>query len=124
MPEVSLTIPDSIVNALPDEDDGNAHLDMQRAVAGWEHQFNELLADSDETSEIVDLIERFEDRWEQYDDYVVELRAWGQSPIYAMAWRDLQAAMINQIYEHADLADRIDRERHARIVKDGIRRSG
>ncbi len=124
MPEVSLTIPDSIVTALPDEDEGNAHLDMQRAVAGWEQQFNELLAAADETSEIVDMIERFEDRWERYDDYVVELRAWGQSPIYAMAWRDLQAAMINQIYEHADLADRIDRERHARIVQSGIRRSG
>lgn len=124
MPEVSLTIPDSIIDALPEAEEDNAHLDMQRAVTGWELQFNDLLAEADETGEIVDMIERFEDRWERYDDYIVELRAWGQSPIYAMAWRDLQAAVINQVYDHADLADRIDRERHARIVQDGIRRSG
>lgn len=123
MPELSLTIPETIVEALPEEDN-NASLDMQRAVAGWQQQFNDLLADSDDPSEIVNMLERFEDRWDRYDEYVVELRAWGQSPIYAMAWRDLQAAMINQIYDHADLADRIDRERHARIVQDGIRRSG
>jgi hypothetical protein len=69
----------------------------------------------------VDAVERFEERWEQYDDFVAELRAWGQSPIYAMAWRDLMAALIRQVYDHEELADGIDRERHARIVSDGIR---
>jgi len=123
MADLSLTIPESIVDALP-EDGDNARMDMERAIAGWERQLNEFIADEDDTSDIVRMIERFEDRWERYDDFVVELRAWGQSPIYAMAWRDLIAAVLRQIYDHEDLADRIDRERHARIVEDGIRRSG
>lgn len=123
MADLSLSIPKTIVDALP-EDGENAQLDMERAVAGWERQLNDLIAESDDGSEIIDLIERFENRWERYDEFVVELRAWGQSPIYAMAWRDLHAAILQQIHDHDDLADRIDRERHARIVEDGIRRSG
>ena len=123
MTTLSLSLPQSIVESLP-EDGENARLDMERAVAGWERQLNELLDTNEETGGIVDLLERFEDRWERYDDFVVELRAWGQSPIYAMAWRDLHAHVIRQLYEHEDLADRIDRERNARIVEDGIRRSG
>ena len=123
MADLSLTIPESIVNALP-EDGDNARMDMERAVGGWERQLNEFIVDDDDTSDLVRMIERFEDRWERYDDFVVELRAWGQSPIYAMAWRDLIAAVLRQVYDHEDLSDRIDRERHARIVEDGIRRSG
>jgi len=123
MADLSLTIPESIVDALP-EDGDNARMDMKRAVTGWERQLNDLIHEEDDTSDIVRMIERFEDRWERYDDFVVELRAWGQSPIYAMAWRDLLGSIIRQIYDHDDLADRIDRERHARIVEDGIRRSG
>jgi hypothetical protein len=122
MADLSLTIPRSIVDALP-EDGEPAHKDMERAIAGWERQLDDLL-EEDDPSGVVSLIERFEDRWERYDDFVVELRAWGQSPIYAMAWRDLHAAVIRQIYDHEDLADRIDRERHSRIVEDGIRRKG
>ena len=123
MDELSLHIPESIVEALP-EDGQHAAKDMERAVGGWERQFNELLADEPELDRVVDLIERLEDRWERYDAFVPELRAWGQSPIYAMAWRDLLAVVIRQVYDHADLADRIDRERHGRIVEDGIRREG
>lgn len=123
MADLSLSIPQSLVDALP-EDGENARLDMERAVTGWEQQLNDILAESDDTAGVVDMIERFEDRWERYDEFVVELRAWGQSPIYAMAWRDLHAAVIQQIYDHEDLGDRIDRERNARIVEDGIRKSG
>lgn len=122
MADLSLSLPQSIVDALP-EDGEPAHKDMERAIAGWERQLNELL-EADDPSGVVSLIERFEDRWERYDEFVVELRAWGQSPIYAMAWRDLHAVVIQQIYDHEDLADRIDRERHSRIVEDGIRRKG
>lgn len=122
MADLSLTIPQSIVDALP-EDGDPVHKDMERAVAGWERQLNDLL-EEDDPSGVVTLIERFEDRWERYDEFVVELRAWGQSPIYAMAWRDLLAVVIQQVYDHEDLADRIDRERHSRIVEDGIRRNG
>ncbi|MFP4591091.1 MAG: hypothetical protein ACLFM8_06490 [Halobacteriales archaeon] len=120
MDRVTLAVPSSIVEALPEGDGGGTARDMERAVAGWEEQLNRALS-ADDAGPIVDLIERFEDRWERYDGYVVELRAWGQSPIYAMAWRDLHAALIDQLYEHESLTEEIDRERHARIVKDGIR---
>lgn len=122
MDELSLGVPESIIESLP-EDGDDAALDMQQAVAGWEHRLNDLLADEDD-SDVVDVLERFEERWERYDDFIVELRAWGQSPIYAMAWRDLYAALLQQVYDHGDLAGRIDRERHARIVEDGIRFEG
>lgn len=121
MDDLSLSIPRSIVEALP-EDGDHAAKDMERAVGGWQRQLNELLEDEEDLSGVVNLIERLEDRWDRYDEFVVELRAWGQSPIYAMAWRDLLAVVIRQIYEHESLADRIDRERHSRIVEDGIRR--
>ena len=124
MDEISLQVPTPILDSLP-EDGDNARMDMQRAVEGWEIQLNravEAAADDDEAvGAIVDALERFGNRWEQYDDFVVELRAWGQSPIYAMAWRDLQSSLIQQVYDHEGLADRLDRERHARILDDGIR---
>ncbi|USZ67329.1 hypothetical protein NGM10_11370 [Halorussus salilacus] len=124
MEDVSLTVPDAIVESLPADGDDAAR-DMQTAVAGWESRLNRAIEEAEDDDEaagaVVDALERFEDRWEQYDDFVVELRAWGQSPIYAMAWRDLQAALIRQLHDHEDLADRIDRERHARLVSDGIR---
>jgi hypothetical protein len=31
------------------------------------------------------------------------------------------ADLIGQLHEHEDLAERLDRERHARMVEDGIR---
>jgi len=94
---------------------------MGRAITGWEEEVNAALDSEEDVSVIVDMIERFEGRWEAYDEFVVELRAWGQSPIYAVAWRNLHASVIRQIYDHEDLEDRINRERNARIVEDGIR---
>ncbi|GAA0227619.1 hypothetical protein ACFFQF_11860 [Haladaptatus pallidirubidus] len=123
MDEISLVVPEAIVNSLPEDGDAAAR-DMQEAVAGWEARLNRLIednSDEDVASAAVDVVERFETRWEQYDDFVAELRAWGQSPIYAMAWRDLHAALVQQLYDNDDLSAHIDRERNARIVNDGIR---
>ena len=123
MEQLELTIPSGIVDSLP-PDSEDTKRDMQKATAGWERDLNAALtagSDEDVAGAVVDAIEHFEARWEDYDAYVVELRAWGQSPIYAMAWRDLHAAIIQQIYDHEDLSDRINRERHARIFSDGIR---
>jgi len=123
MEELELGIPEGIVDSLP-EDGDDSRQDMIQAVAGWERQLNASLTADDEAdavATVVDFLEHFEERWEAYDEYVVELRAWGQSPIYAMAWRDLLASLIQQIYDHEQLSERIDRERNARIVEDGIR---
>ncbi|MEF8812811.1 MAG: hypothetical protein V5A55_03220 [Halovenus sp.] len=123
MEELELKIPEGIVDSLP-ADSQETKKDMEQAIAGWERDINAVLAsedDDDVVSAIVDIIEHFEERWESYDDFVVELRAWGQSPIYAMAWRNLHASVIRQIHDHEDLADHISRERHARIFSDGIR---
>ncbi len=122
MDELELFVPEQIVESLP-ADGEDVQRDMTKAVAGWESEVNAALSveDDDAVASIVDLIERFEGRWEAYDEFVVELRAWGQSPIYAMAWRNLHAAVVQQIYEHDDLADRLSRERNARLVEDGIR---
>ncbi|MFB6224316.1 MAG: hypothetical protein ABEH86_11670 [Haloarcula sp.] len=120
MEEIELGIPAGIVDSLP-SDSEDTKRDMEQAVGGWERELNASLDSEDPAGAVVDHIEQFESRWEAYDEYVVELRAWGQSPIYAMAWRDLHAAIIHQIYDHADLDERINRERNARIVDDGIR---
>lgn len=124
--EIELHIPEGIVESLP-PDGEDTKQDMGKAIAGWERELNAAIDLDDEkeaVSAIVDLVEHFENRWEAYDEYVVELRAWGQSPIYAMAWRDLNAAVIQQIYGHDNLSDLIDRERHSRIFEDGIRPGG
>ena len=120
MEDIELGIPAAIVDSLP-ADSEETRQDIQRAVAGWERDVNAALDSEDPAAAVVDIVEFFESRWEAYDDYVVELRAWGQSPIYAMVWRDLLANVIQQVYDHGDLADRISRERNARIVDDGIR---
>jgi len=123
MDEISLAVPKPIVESLPDPE-GDSAQDMMRAVEGWEQRLNRVVAEEDDETAagaVVDALERFESRWEQYDDFVAELRAWGQSPIYAMAWRDLMGALMRQLYDHEDLGERIDRERHARLVSDGIR---
>lgn len=124
--ELELYIPEGIVESLPPDSDDTKQ-DMSKAIQGWERELNAALTvedDDEAVSAALDHIQHFETRWEEYDQYVVELRAWGQSPIYAMAWRDLHAAVVQQIYEHGDLAERIDRERHARIFQDGIRPGG
>ena len=123
MDELELTIPEGIVDSLPADSDDTKQ-DMGKAVAGWERELNAALTVKDEdkaVSAVVDMVEHFQERWEAYDEFIVELRAWGQSPIYAMAWRDLHAAVLQQVYGHEDLADRIDRERKFRAVDDGIR---
>jgi hypothetical protein len=121
---VSLGVPEPILDSLPDEDE-QAPQDMQRAVAGLERRLGDAVAAADDESEAaahaVDLIEQLDDRRERYDEFVPELRAWGQSPIYAIAWRNLYADLIAQLGEHDWLAPHIDRERNARLVEDGIR---
>lgn len=126
METVSLGVPQPIIDSLPDDDDTAAR-DMQRAVENVESRLNAAIERADDDAEAasaaLDVIEHLESRAERYDAFVPELRAWGQSPIYAIAWRNLQADLIAQLYEHADLAERLDRERNARIVEDGIRLS-
>ncbi|WP_246983662.1 hypothetical protein [Halorientalis marina] len=126
MDDVTLTIPAPILDSLPD-DGGAAAKDMERAVEGWEDRINRAIEAADDENEaagyVLDAIEEMDDRLEEYDEFVPELRAWGQSPIYAIAWRNLMADMIGQLSDHDDLADRLDRERTHRVVDDGIRLS-
>jgi Zn-dependent oligopeptidase len=126
MDEFDLGVPRQILDSLP-EDDEAARQDMQRAVAGLEARLNAAVDAADDEREatqgVVSALERLEDQLEQYDEFVPELRAWGQSPIYAIAWRNLQADLIMQIQEVGWVAERIDRERNYRTVEDGIRLS-
>ena len=121
---VELGVPQQILESLPDED-GDPAQDMKRAVAGMESQLNRAIESADSEAEaashVVDALERLEEHLERYDEFVPELRAWGQSPIYAIAWRNLQADLILQIHEHDWLSGHVDRERNHRIVEDGIR---
>ncbi|MFC7167487.1 hypothetical protein [Halospeciosus flavus] len=127
MDELSLAVPRPILDALPADGDDAAE-DMRQAVAGWERRLNNAIEDADSESEaaeyVVDAIERMESRRERFDEFVPELRAWGQSPIYAIAWRNLYADLVGQLYEHEWLADALDRERNQRLVEDGIRFQG
>jgi len=124
MDEISLAVPRDVIDSLPD-DEGTAALDMQRSVEGIEARINQAIAESESESaaagRIADAIERMETHLERYDEFVPELRAWGQSPIYAIAWRNLQAALITQLYEIEWLQANLDRERNYRLVEDGIR---
>ena len=124
MDEISLGVPRQILESLP-EDGHDAAADMQSAVAAWQERLNQLIeeaeTDQEAASGMVDAIERLEERRERYDEFVVELRAWGQSPIYAVGWRNMYADLVAQIYDHDDLAEHLDRERNARLVEDGIR---
>jgi hypothetical protein len=122
METVTLDVPDAILDSLPADGD-DARMDMEQAVAGWEQRLNDAIeaADSEEEARgyLVDGVERIEDRLERFDEFVPELRAWGQSPIYAIAWRNLYADLLAQIHDHA--GDALDRERNQRLVEDGIR---
>ena len=123
MDELSLGVPRQILEALPDEG-VDAGADMKRVVASWQERINDAMAgvdDRESVSAVADAIEEFESRRDQYDDLVVELRAWGQSPIYAIAWRNLYMDLLAQIYDHDDLGDELERERNVRLVEDGIR---
>ncbi|WP_049922676.1 hypothetical protein [Halopiger djelfimassiliensis] len=124
MDDLSLGVPEPLLERLPDDDDVAA-ADMQEAVADWERRLNRAIEDADDDREaagrVLEAIDRFEQRYETYDELIPELRAWGQSPIYAIAWRTLYADVIAQLYDHDDLADHLERERNARLVEDGIR---
>ncbi|WP_121742117.1 hypothetical protein [Natronorubrum halophilum] len=124
MDEISLGVPQPVLDRLP-ADDENVAADMQKAVAGWEQRLNRVIADADDDREaagrVLEAIDRFERRYETYDEFVPELRAWGQSPIYAIAWRTLYADVIAQLHAHDELGEHLDRERNARLVEDGIR---
>jgi len=124
MDDLSLAVPEPLIERLPEDGEGAAQ-DMQRAVAGWEDRLNEAIAEADDEREAVgyvaDAVDRMEDRIERFDEFVPELRAWGQSPIFAVAWRNLYADLIGQLYEHEWVAEGLDRERNYRLVEDGIR---
>ncbi|MDQ2050056.1 hypothetical protein RBH26_06120 [Natronolimnohabitans sp. A-GB9] len=124
MDDISLGVPKPVLERLPDDDE-TAAADMQEAVAGWEQRLNRAVEDADDereaASRVLEAIDRFEQRYETYDELVPELRAWGQSPIYAIAWRTLYADVIAQLHDHDDLKEHLDRERNARLVEDGIR---
>jgi hypothetical protein len=126
MDDISLGVPEPLLESLPEDGDGAAQ-DMQRAVEGYEQRINDLLAEADDDAaaaeEVLDVIEHFEARGERFDEFVPELRAWGQSPIFAIAWRNLYADLVAQLYDHDWLAAQLDRERNARLVEDGVRLS-
>lgn len=127
MEAISIGVPKPVLERLP-EGSEETELDMQQAVAGWERRLNEAIDEAEDEREaagyVLDAIELFEERMERYDAFVPELRAWGQSPIYAIAWRTLYADLIAQLYEHEGLRDHVDVERNARLVEDGIRFGG
>ena len=126
MDDISLGVPEPVLERLPEGSDDTT-MDMQQAVAGWEDRINRAIDEAEDDREaaarVLEVIDRFEDRLETYDEFVPELRAWGQSPIYAIAWRTLYADVIAQLYEHDDLGEHLDRERNARLLEDGIRLS-
>ena len=125
MPAIELGVPRGVVESLP-EGDETAAQDMRRAIAGIQSRLNEEIDGSDPAAAaevVVDAIERMEAQASTYHEFVPELRAWGQSPIYAIAWRNLYVELIGQLYEHDWLGDELDRERNFRLVDDGIRLS-
>ncbi|WP_331234941.1 hypothetical protein [Natronorarus salvus] len=122
MEPISLVVPEELVSALP-EGSEDAVVAMDREITQYETYINDAIG-SDEgeaAAAAADVLDRLTERWEEYDGYIVELRAWGQSSIYAEVWCDFQYALIQQLYDHEELADALDRERNARIVDDGIR---
>ena len=125
MPEIELGVPRGVIESLP-EGDETAERDMRRAIAGIQSRLNEEVGGSDPAEAatvVVDAVERMEEQASTYHEFVPELRAWGQSPIYAIAWRNLYLELIGQLYEHEGLAGELDRERNFRLVDDGIRLS-
>jgi hypothetical protein len=124
MDEISLGVPAGVLDSLPD-DDGTAARDMERAVQGIERSLNDAIADAEDDTEaaatVLDAIEEMEAKAERYDEFVPELRAWGQSPIYAIAWRNCYFELLAQLGEVEWLADQLDRERSYRQFEEGIR---
>jgi hypothetical protein len=124
MDEISLAVPRELAETLP-EDSDEALMAMQRELDQYEGYVNAAMEEGEDeaASAAADVLDRLEERWASYDEYIVELRAWGQSSIYAEVWCDFQYAVIQQLYDHEELSEALDRERHARLVDDGIRLS-
>lgn len=124
MDEVDLAVPRPLLESLPEEGDA-AREDLQRAVGGIEDRINraiEAAADEGEAAgAVLDAVEFLETRAERFDEFVPELRAWGQSPVYAIVWRNCYADLVAQLQDHDRWGNRIERERNARLVADGIR---
>ncbi|MEF8780944.1 MAG: hypothetical protein V5A46_09730 [Haloferacaceae archaeon] len=124
MDHVSLGVPRGVLESLPDDGE-TTQKDMHRAVESMENRINSAIDEADDPGEaagyVADAVEHMESRMGRYDEFVPELRAWGQSPIYAMAWRNLYAELIAQLYQEEWLAEELDRERNYRLVDDGIR---
>ena len=124
MEPLSLGVPGGVLESLPD-DDGTAANDMQRAVEGIERSLNRAVENADDENEaagrVLDAVEGMEERAERYHEFVPELRAWGQSPIYAIAWRNLYLELLAELTAVEWLEPHLDRERNFRIVEDGIR---
>lgn len=123
MDELSLAVPDHVLDSLPDKD-GGAGRDMQRAVEGYEARLNEVVDEADDEATaveaVLELVDHFEARGERFDELVPELRAWGQSPVYAIAWRTLYGALVEQLFEFDWVADGVDRNRDAGVTDYGI----
>lgn len=124
MEPIELAVPKGLAETLP-EDSDDALMAMQREIEQYESHINGAIEsdEGDPASAAADVIDRLQERWEAYDGYIVELRSWGQSSIYAEVWCDFQYALIQQLYDHEELAAELDRERTARLVDDGIRLS-
>ena len=124
MEPIELAVPKGLAETLP-EDSDDALMAMQREIEQYESHINGAIEsdEGDPASAAADVIDRLQERWEAYDGYIVELRSWGQSSIYAEVWCDFQYALIQQLYDHEGLAAELDRERTARLVDDGIRLS-
>jgi len=124
MDEVDLSIPEPLLDSLPADGDATRQ-DMHRAVTGLEERINHTIYDAEDdaaaVNAILNVVDHMESRGQRYDEFVPELRAWGQSPIYAVAWRNLYADIVAQLADHDGLADRLERERNARLVEEGIR---
>lgn len=122
MDQIELSIPETVLDLLP-QDGASARKDMERAVAGYERHLNRAVGESTDAevaADVLDVVEHLESRMETYDEFVPELRAWGQSPAYAIAWRNLHGALVQQIYDH-EVGTYLDRERNYRVADDGIR---
>jgi hypothetical protein len=125
MPEIELGVPKGVIESLPEEE-GTAERDMRRAIAGIQSRLNKEVDGTDPSeaaSVVADAVEQMEAQASTYHEFVPELRAWGQSPIYAIAWRNLYLELIGQLHDHEWLTAELDRERNFRLVDDGIRLS-
>ena len=122
MDEISLAVPRELAETLPEDSDGTL-MAMQREINQYEGYINAAGSEDEVASAAVDVLDRIEERWEAYDSYIVELRAWGQSSIYAEVWCDFQYALMQQLYDHEALVENLDQERHSRLLDDGIRLS-